>query len=67
MEQQIVVTQQYTILQETQKTPQIINRPIFQHVMLLRKYKEKQFLCGHNILTEGVLVTQLSSNAHQMC
>jgi len=35
--------------------------------MLLRKYKQKQLLRGHNILTEGVLVTQLSSNADEMC
>jgi hypothetical protein len=30
--------------------------------MFLQKYKGKQFFCGHNILTEGVFVTQLSSN-----
>ena len=31
--------------------------------MFSRKYKDKQFFCGHNILTESVLVTQLSTNA----
>jgi len=31
--------------------------------MLLWKYLEKWKFCGHNILTEGVFVTQLSSNA----
>ena len=31
--------------------------------MLLQKFKEKQFCFGHNILTEGVFVTQLPSNA----
>jgi len=31
--------------------------------MFSRKYKNKEFCCGHNILTEGVFVTQLSSNA----
>jgi hypothetical protein len=31
--------------------------------MFLRKYEDKQFFCGHTILTEGVFVTQLSSNA----
>jgi hypothetical protein len=31
------------------------------------KYKGKQFLCGHNILTEGVSETQLYSNADEMC
>jgi hypothetical protein len=31
--------------------------------MILGKHKEKQFFRGYNILTEGVFVTQLSSNA----
>ena len=31
--------------------------------MVLRQYKDKQFVCGHNILTESVFVNQLSSNA----
>jgi hypothetical protein len=31
--------------------------------MFLRKYKDKQIFCEGNILTEGVFVTQLSSNA----
>ena len=31
--------------------------------MLLQKLKEKQVCFGHNILTEGVFITQLSSNA----
>jgi len=43
---------------------EIINKPT---VHLLRKYKQKQFLCEHNILTEGVLVTQQFSNADEMC
>jgi len=30
-----------------------------KHVMVLRKYKEKHFFCGHNFLTESVFVTQL--------
>jgi len=67
MEQQFLAIQQYTILEGKEKTRQTINRPTFQHVTLLRKYKEKQFLCGHNILTESVSVTQLSSNADEMC
>jgi hypothetical protein len=45
------------------KTWQILNTPTLKHVMFLWKYKDKQYCCGHNILTEGVLVTQLSSNA----
>jgi hypothetical protein len=32
----------------------------FQHVMLLQKYKDKQFLCGHIILTEDVFVVRES-------
>jgi hypothetical protein len=31
--------------------------------MFLQKYKEKQIFCGHNILTQGVFVTQLPSDA----
>jgi uncharacterized protein YciI len=36
-----------------------------KHVMFLRNYKQKQnfYFCGRKILTEGVLLTQLSSNA----
>jgi len=37
------------------------NRPILEHVIFLRKYKEN-FFCEHKILTEGVFVTQLSRN-----
>jgi hypothetical protein len=32
-------------------------------LMFLRKHKDRQFVCGHNILTDGVSVTQLPSNA----
>ena len=31
--------------------------------MFLQNYKEKQFFYGHSILTEGVFLTQLYSNA----
>jgi hypothetical protein len=27
-----------------------------------KKYKEKQYFCGHNVLTEGATVNQLSGN-----
>jgi hypothetical protein len=37
----------------------MLNVPTHKHIMFLGKYKDKQ-LFGHNILTEGVLVTQLS-------
>ena len=45
------------------KTWQILNRPTFKHVMFLRKCKEKQFLCGYKILTEGVFVIKVSNDA----
>jgi hypothetical protein len=63
MRKQFVLTHRHTILEETENTWQILNRPIRKRVMFLRKYKDKKSLCGHNILTEGVFVTQLSSNA----
>jgi hypothetical protein len=37
----------------------ILNTPAFKRVKLSRKYEKKQFCCGHEILTEGVFVTQL--------
>jgi hypothetical protein len=39
-----------------------MNRPTLKYVTFLQKYKEKQFFCGHTVLTEGVFVTQLPSN-----
>jgi hypothetical protein len=51
MKQQFVITHQHTILQETEKTWQLLNRPKFKHVMFLRNclvMQESQFdeLCG---------------------
>jgi hypothetical protein len=43
MKEQFVVTHGYTILQETEDTWQIINRPTFKHVMFPWKYMVKQF------------------------
>jgi hypothetical protein len=43
MKQQFVITHRYTVLQETEETWQIPNRPTHKNVMFLRKYKEKQF------------------------
>ena len=63
MKQQFVVTHRYTVLQETEKTWPILSRSSLKHVVFLRKYKEKHFFCGYTILTEGVFVTHLSSNA----
>jgi hypothetical protein len=44
------------------KKVSVVNGPTIKHVMFLRKYKEKPFVCGQNVLTEGVFVTNLSSN-----
>jgi len=52
MKQQFVVTHQYTILKETEKTRQILNRPTFRHIFY-KDIKRSNF-CGHNILTAGV-------------
>ena len=60
MKQQFVVTTRYAGLQKREKNWQILNRPQRKRVMFLRKYKDKQFVCGYSILTEGVFVTQLS-------
>jgi hypothetical protein len=47
------------------KRQKILNRSLkdqhFKHYVHLQKYMEKLFFCGHNILTEYVLTTQLSS------
>jgi len=45
------------------KAQPIRPRPSIKHVMFLWKYEEKQFVCVHNSLTEGVIVTELSSDA----
>jgi hypothetical protein len=64
MKQQLVVIYQYTILQDTEKTSLTLKRPTFKHLKFLKKIKNKQFFfLGHNILTESVFVTQMSSNA----
>jgi hypothetical protein len=43
MKQQFVVTHRYTILQETQKTWTILNRPTLKRVVFIRTYKDKNF------------------------
>jgi len=53
MKQQFVETHQYTILKETEKTRQILNRPTFRHIIFYEDIKWSIF-CGHNILTAGV-------------
>jgi hypothetical protein len=56
MKQLLVLTHRYTVLQETEKTLPIINRPTREHVTFLRKYKDKFFLCvcGYKTTTENV-------------
>jgi len=61
MKQQFFITHRYTILQQTEKTWPILNMPAFKHVTF-RKHQDKQFYCGHDIMTEGVFVTQLPSD-----
>jgi phosphatidylinositol kinase/protein kinase (PI-3 family) len=61
--QQFVVTQRYSVLQNTRKTWYTLNRAYFKHIMFLIKYKEKQLFIGKNILTEGVFLTQVSGKA----
>jgi hypothetical protein len=41
--QQFVGASRYAILQETEKSWQMLNRPAFKNVMFLRKYQEKLF------------------------
>jgi len=44
MKEQSVTNHQYRVVQQTEKTWQIRNRPTCQHVMILQKYKDKQFI-----------------------
>ena len=62
MNQQVVFTEKYTILQRTEKIKQILNGSTFKHIMFSQKYKKMQLFCGCKILTEGVFVTQLANN-----
>jgi len=61
MEQQFVVTHQYTIYGRWKKNL-ILDRPTLRHVKYLWKYKDRPFFCGHKILIEGAFETALSSN-----
>jgi len=42
----------HTTLQKKKKSLLILSRPTIQHGKFLLKYKETQFVFGHNILTE---------------
>jgi len=57
------ITHQYTVLQETEKTCQILNRTKSKCGVFKKMMEQAVFFCGNNTLTEGVFVTQPSSNA----
>ena len=63
MKQQFAVTHRYTILQETEKDRRILSRKSVKHFVFLREHKDKQFGCGHKIMTEGLFLTPTSCNA----
>jgi len=46
IKQQFVVTHQYTILKETEKTRQILNRPAFRHIIFYEDIKGFFFFLG---------------------
>ena len=60
---QCAVAHRYTAVPETPATGPILSWPTLQHVRVLRKCKDNAICCGHDILTEGVLVTVQSGNA----
>jgi len=53
MKQQSVVNHRYTVLQERGK----VDRSAKDQNLSMLCFYDKQFFCGHNILTEGVFVT----------
>ena len=63
MKQQFFMSHWYTVLQEPEKLWPMLDWSTVEHVMILQKYKGKQFVCGYNIVTKGVFVIQLSGNS----
>jgi hypothetical protein len=63
MQQQFAVTHRYTLLQEKDKPSPIFSRLTLQRGTFLRKYKEKQLFCGHNVLKKGAFVKEISKAA----
>jgi len=61
MKQQFVVNQRYTVLQETEK----FDRSEMDQNLSILCFYDKQFSCGHKILTEGVFLTQ--SQSDELC
>jgi hypothetical protein len=62
MKQQFAVTYTYAVLHEREKLYRFLEDQQLSTSCVLGKSK-KQFFCRYNILTEGVFVTMLSSNA----
>jgi hypothetical protein len=62
IQQQLVATNKYKIVEETENTWPILSRPTLKHFMFLRKNKKK-FYCGHIILTDVEFLTQLFNKA----
>ena len=64
MKGQFVVTHRDSLRGARKKAWQIINRPALKHVIFLRKYKENRnfCVCVHTIFTDGVFLTQMSSD-----
>ena len=63
MKRRFVISHRYTFLPKTEDRDQ---SSVDQHLCMLCFYRNIRtgsfFFCGHNILAEGVFVTQLSSN-----
>jgi hypothetical protein len=57
--------QTHNFAKDRKKDRPILSRLTHTHDMCLSRYKGKQlfFFCGHKILTEGVLLNHLPSNA----
>jgi hypothetical protein len=61
IQQLTAVTHRYTIVEQTEKTRPILNRPTLKHVMFLGKCKDKHFfLWAQHFGTTGVFITELS-------
>jgi len=59
----IYSNQRIQILQETEDSWQITNRPTITHFISLRKYKKEQFLWAQHFDRRYVLATQRCSSA----
>jgi len=61
MKQQFVINHRYTVLQESEETLRVINRPTLRMSCFYENMRSRFFFCGHDILTGRVFVTQLSN------